>query len=289
MSDVNINKKGWKYKWEEWEDEIIKKYYPANGYLKVLEFLPNRNKQGIQSRASRLGISYLTYNENYFSNIDTANKSYWLGFIFTDGYVTTENRWGMEICLDDIYHMKNFMKELSCNINIKTRIRNKFDKEIKSCSFQIKNKKMYEDLIHCGVIPNKTDMLKFPFNNILLKKYYHDFIRGLFDGDGSFVFYSYEHIRKDRNNKKYNRIVKEISFVCKSESFIKDLKDIIYKECGANFALKYNPKNNLPTLRLSKSDDMIKFINYIYSDVNNSDFLKRKYLKAQEILRYCLA
>lgn len=28
------------------------------------------------------------YNENYFENIDTEEKAYWLGFIFADGFIT---------------------------------------------------------------------------------------------------------------------------------------------------------------------------------------------------------
>lgn len=42
MAELHIDNKGWKYQWSTWEDEIIKEYYPKNGYEKVLKLLPNR-------------------------------------------------------------------------------------------------------------------------------------------------------------------------------------------------------------------------------------------------------
>jgi len=283
MSDVNINK-GWSFKWSESEDEIIKQYYPSGGYTKVLEFLSHRNKNGIQMRAHKLGVSYLSYNENYFEKIDTPEKAYWLGFMYTDGYVTTDHRWGLEIGIIDLEHMKKFLSEFNCNINIKFRQRN----NTSSCSFQIKNKIMFDNFIRCGVIKNKSSCLEFPTEEILPRHLYSDFIRGLFDGDGSFVFYHYDRVRKDRNNKIYKTTYKEISFVCLSKLFINKLKQVIFDEVGVNFNLTYNSKDNLPTLRTSKSDDLLKFIDYLYSNTKESILLERKFIKAQEILKYCL-
>lgn len=287
MSNMNINNKGWNCQWLQWEDEIVKKYYPKNGYEKVLEFLPHRNKKGIQIRAHKLKISYLTYNEDYFDLINSSDKAYWLGFLYTDGYITSQNRWGLELSIIDIEHIKKILKNMCCNINIKFKTRKSpsSDNLIESCGFQIKNSKMYNDLLKCGITKNKTYLLQFPEENILPKKYYKDFIRGLFDGDGSYTFYKYNRKRKD---KMYDCIYKEISFVCKSESFIQKLKDIIFEECGVEFNLNYNKRdNNLPTLRTSKKDHMEYFFNYIYQDIDNIILLKRKYEKSQEILNYC--
>lgn len=289
MSELNIDSnKGWEYKWEPHEDDIIRQAYPKNGYAGVLEFLPHRNKGGIQSRAKKLGVSYLSYDENYFENINTPEKAYWLGFMYTDGYVTSNNRWGIELSTVDLEHIENFTKSFNCNINIKIRDRNKSDKAISSCGFQINNSKMHNDLIKCGVVRNKTEILEYPNESIIDKSLYSYFIRGLFDGDGSIVFYTYQQTRKDRNNKIYNRIVKEITFVCKSENFIKKLQNIIKESCNVEFNLSYNSISKLPTLRLSKSKDLIKFIKFLYEDIENSHYLKRKYIKSQQILDYCL-
>lgn len=87
-------KRGWSTKWSEEEDEIIRQYYPQNGWQKVYQMLPNRNKKGIQSRAFKLNVQYLSYNKDYFEDINTISKAYWLGFLYADGYVSTGNRWG---------------------------------------------------------------------------------------------------------------------------------------------------------------------------------------------------
>lgn len=284
MSDVNINKKGWEYQWTADEDRVIKELYPKNGYDKVLELLPHRNKQGVQSRASKLGVSYLLYNDEYFNCIDTKEKAYWLGFICADGYVTSDNRFGMELSIDDISHMQSFLDSLEYNGKIRTRIR---DNGITSCQFQIKNSILYNNLLKCGVTRNKTESLSFPDESILQREFYPHFIRGFFDGDGSFVFYEYERLRKDRGNRIYNNTYKEISLVCNSLDFIESIKLIIFEECGADFNLTYNSRDKLPTLRTSKAENLAKFINYIYP-TDNEICLLRKYKKAQEILKYCL-
>jgi hypothetical protein len=280
MADMHINKKGWQTKWETWEDDIIKKYYPKNGYEKVLEFIPNRNKSGIQGRASKLGIKFLDYNKNFFENIDSEEKAYWLGFIYADGYVTTEDRWGLELGIIDINHMQNLLDSFDCNINIKTRIKN----ENESCSFLIKNKKMYNDLVEKGVIRNKTELLEFPNEEILPEIYYSHFIRGFFDGDGCVTYTISDYIRKDRNNKIYNNIRKSISFVCKSENFILKLKYIMSEFYDINFNLSINKKDNLHTLQVGNSNDIIKFYNLIYNNSNKYNRLKRKFDKFQKLI-----
>lgn len=282
MAGLHIeNNKGWQFKWEFWEDNIIKEYYPKNGVNKVLELLPHRNINGIQSRAFKLGVKYLNYNRNYFNVIDSETKSYWLGFIYTDGYVTTNNRWGLELSIVDLEHMEKLLNDMDCNINIKIRER----VNSKTCSFQIHNSIMYKDLVNNGVLQNKTNLLTFPSEDIVDPKYYSHFIRGLFDGDGCIYFNYIPKLRKDRNNKIYNTLIKHISFVCKSNEFIIDLKDIIYNECNVKFRLTTDKRSDLPTLVTSKTEDILNFLDYIYNDLDSSRYLERKYNKAQEL--YC--
>lgn len=290
MSEVNINKKGWKYQWSEYEDNILREYYPKGGYEEVLKFLPNRNKGGIQGRASKIGIKYLHYNYDYFEKINTPEKAYWLGFIYTDGYITTKNRFGMELSISDINHMQKFLDAIEYNGKIRTRKRKIGESKntTTSCQFQIKNSKLYNDLLNCGLTRTKTNDMTFPDEDILPLDLRPHFIRGVFDGDGSFVFYNYKRLRKDRNNKIYTCTYKEINFVCKSDIFINEIKKIIKDESNADFNLTCSFRDNLPTLRTSKADNLIKFINYIYPNKDSDVFLERKYKISQDILKYCL-
>ena len=277
MADLHINQnnKGWQFLWTKYEDDIIRQYYHKNGYEKVLEFLPHRNKRGIQSRASKLGIRYLTYNKYYFSKIDSPTKAYWLGFLYADGYTTKDDRWGIELKYDDKKHIENLLMEIEYSGLPKERNRNGF----KSCSLLIKNKIMTESLIRLGVIPNKTETLKFPATDILSKEYYSDFIRGFFDGDGCISYNYITQPRKDRGNKIYTRLNKEINIVCKSNSFVADLLNIL-KDNGINLNWNINKRDdNLNVIKTSSMSEIEKFYKYIYQNSNISNRLKRKYEK----------
>ena len=277
MADLHINQnnKGWQFRWTKDEDDIIREYYHINGYKKVLEFLPNRNKAGIQSRASKLGIRYLTYNKDYFFKIDSPTKAYWLGFLYADGYTTKDDRWGLELKFDDKEHIKNLLIEIEYSGLLKERNRN----GIKSCSFLIKNKIMTDSLIRLGVVPNKTSVLKFPTTDILNKKYYSDFIRGFFDGDGCISYNYITQPRKDRKNKIYTRLNKNVNIVCQSNEFVETMLNIL-KVNGINFNWYINKRdNNLNVIKTSSMSEIEKFYNYIYQNSNPSNRLRRKHEK----------
>ena len=278
MAGLHTNKnsnKGWQFKWTKEEDDLILKYYQSNGYEKLLDLLPNRNKQGIQSRAFKLGVKYLSYNKEYFRNIDSPTKAYWLGFLYADGYTTKDDRWGLEIKYDDKEHMNNLLNEIEYTGYPKERIRN----NNKSCYFLIKNKVMTQSLIQLGVVPNKTDILMFPSTEILSKKYYPDFIRGFFDGDGCISYNYITKPRKDRKNKIYTRLSKEINIVCKSDKFIQKILDILNEnDIHLNWNINRN-HNNLNVIKTSSISEIEKFYNYIYKNSNSLNRLHRKYDK----------
>lgn len=282
-----LNLKTRKDLYTEQEDDFIIKHYPKGGYEEVMKFLPNRDKSSIQQRAFKLGVKYLSYDKDYFSKIDTEEKAYWLGFMYTDGYVTSDNRWGIELSYLDKSHIQKFLDAFDCNINIKDRIRNRDNKQFKSSSFQIKNKKMYDDLIDKGVLRNKTEIMKYPNDNVLPLKLAKHFIRGLFDGDGCYSMYSYQRLRTDRNNKLYDTTKYEISFVCKSKDFINKLCTVLNESIGLDLKVGFTKRDDLYTIKITNKESCIKFIDFLYSDSNI--YLNRKHEKAVEIRNYCLA
>lgn len=275
---METNKRGWLSKWSEDEDEIIRQYYPQNGWQKVHQILPNRNEKGIKARTFKLKVKYLQYNKDYFEDINTKNKAYWLGFLYADGYVSTGDRWGLELQLADKHHMKNFIGDFDCNINIRERTREGHS----FCSFMIKNPKMYNDLVNHGVAPNKTHCLEFPSNDILNSEYVSHFIRGFFDGDGCIFWKKYLRTKNNWKTSFYS-VRKEVSIVCKSEGF---LDGIINELARNNIKSKkyYNPKDDLPTLRISDYENILKFYEYIYKDSTEMNRLDRKYNKFNELI-----
>lgn len=121
-----------------------------------------------------------SYDENYFENIDTEEKAYWLGFIAADGSIG--ETCGLEISLSykDIDHLYKFANNIGAEIDI---ISTRMVKEYKVCRIFINNKKIINDLSKYGIIRNKGYKLDFPnfLNDEMLKHY----LRGYFDGDGS--------------------------------------------------------------------------------------------------------
>jgi DNA-binding transcriptional regulator WhiA len=122
-----------------------------------------------------------TLNHNYFENINTEDQAYIIGFIFADGSINTStNRYMLRIELQerDKDILSFIKKELNSSINIKTHIR----KNKRYVLFQINSKKMITDLIKIGILPGKTYLKNIP---LIPLKFAPDFLRGLFDGDGS--------------------------------------------------------------------------------------------------------
>lgn len=261
------------------EDDIIREKYPSNGAKYVLESLPNRKIFEIHQRAFKLGIAHLTYNENYFEKIDSHEKAYWLGFIYTDGYITEKtNRFGMELNIKDMYHMQNFLNCLESNVKIRTRIRkNKFESQeqefIESCSFLINNKKLHDSLYNLGVLPNKSKIVQFPKEEILKEEYQLDFIRGLIDGDGSIGLYN-----TSNGFKKPH-----VSLISASEKFINQIKKTLNKY---NIDINITKNRSLFRLMSEKQETVFRLLDLIYKNSNENTRLKRKYQQYVKIYNY---
>lgn len=117
-------------------------------------------------------------NENFFETIDTEEKAYWLGFIAADGYISEKNKKYLQILLhrNEYKHIEKFLNSIESNQ--KVRIEEKY------CRVLINRKKMVQDLIKLGIVQNKSKLKLWPNIGPLLIKHY---IRGYFDGDGSFI------------------------------------------------------------------------------------------------------
>ncbi len=119
-------------------------------------------------------------NDNYFSS-ENEKMAYLLGFLASDGTIDKKNN-RIKIGLSSVD--KDFLimikKELGYEGDILDyQTSNGFNvSELTFTSQQIK-----KDLAKYNIVPNKTFTYTFPES--LNKKYWIDFIRGYFDGDGS--------------------------------------------------------------------------------------------------------
>jgi len=128
-------------------------------------------------------------NETYFDVIDSEVKSYWLGFLYADGYIRERvNGNSLELKLSqlDIGHLELLKEciESSHKINLSVgKTKGKSGKEHFShmASLSMYSNRLVESIKKQGFHSRKTFTIDKP--NIK-EEYYRHFIRGFFDGDG---------------------------------------------------------------------------------------------------------
>jgi hypothetical protein len=190
-------------------------------------------------------MSEYYYNENYFTQIDTEEKAYWLGFLYADGYIEPIYRKqkikAMRAVIGlqeaDRNHLEKFLIHIESNAPITQNITILNHKNYYSNRVRINNTKMCKDLIKLGCVNNKSLILKFPNDDIIPKHLIRHFIRGYFDGDGC-VYYKEGEKIDNRNKKKYKYKRLMVSIVG-TESFLNSLIDV-FKQHNINFKFDYS-------------------------------------------------
>ena len=231
-------------------------------------------------------------NNDYFSKIDTPEKSYILGFIYADGcnYISDDKK----NCIINFTQLKksvDILQKINFELNSEYPIREYNQKENNKiiCTLNIRSKKMSEDLIKLGVTPKKSLFIKFPNNNIVPEKLVSHFIRGYFDGDGC-VWNGKRIKRKIKDITKVDgfryRIIHNVKFTITGNiDFINMLQDFLvfnlnFKKTKLNFS-KSKIKKHICTMEYSGRSQMKTFYNYIYKDA--SIYSKIKKLKFENI------
>ena len=119
--------------------------------------------------------------ENYFNDIDTKEKAYWLGFLYADGYMETRNqkpyRLGIQIGKDDEVLIDRFIETLDLNPNSKH-----YRERDNTVYVRFVNKTTISDLVKWGVVPRKSKIIELP--KLSKRDLYLAFLLGVFDGDG---------------------------------------------------------------------------------------------------------
>ncbi len=213
------------------------------------------------------------FNRDFFDEINTEEKAYWLGFMYADGYIgATEYAVGLNISLKDIDHLKKYNTALNYKngLNISETHQfgskehtNKNGETLYMVSTTIRDKQLWEGLNSKGCVPNKSLILTFPSESIFQdKKLIYDFIRGYVDGDGSLGVYPHS---------KINPKLEESLLIVGTKSFLEGVE----KYLGKGYLIqKENCNEN--TYRLSYSTAKAnKAAELLYK--NATIYLDRKY------------
>lgn len=244
---------------------IVNKYTEENQSIKQLSTDFGCSSQAIRAVLRKQDIP-LKGNTNgyprnslYFYDINSADKAYWLGFLYADGCVSEKSN-EISCSQKSKEHLIKLQQAIGAiNHKIVTVKDNRFSEECIYYCFAIKDKQLHQDLIKWGCIPNKSLILsKIP--NIP-REYVSHFLRGYFDGDGSL------HYLKNTNNYR-------ISFTCGSKEFLEDIRHELQKD---NLSIRKDLKHNVYQLQISGRKQVKKILDYLYKDSNQNIRLDRKY------------
>ena len=207
-------------------------------------------------------------NKNYFAKIDSSLKAYFLGFITADGGIDND---GITISTaKDKNILEEFLKEVNSNRPPKKLIRydSRFQKEYSSWRIFVYSRKMVRDLAKYGVIRNKTFKTYFP-KDLIPKRFYRDFIRGVFDGDGSTS--KYKGMKKYKT--KFHYFWHYIFSIAGNLSLLKEIQNILVKECNLPHS-RILPKKRIHLLYVWSKPGIQRIYNYLYYP--NCICIKRK-------------
>lgn len=233
-------------------------------------------RRGVKIRINRsFWQRKYSVNDNYFDEIDTEDKAYFLGLLYADGSINGNNI-RLSLQEKDLDIIKKLKKYIQYTGPIKY-IKSKNPKWQNQYLLNITNQKLSNSLKKLGCIQNKSLTLEFPTK--VPKKLIRHFVRGYMDGDGYFVRY----IDKKKNSFKYNaNMVSTIMFLDK-------IKDTIKEKLNINCWISGPRKGKNPVTRqlmISGRRQCCKFLNWIYKHSNL--YLQRKYLKYKEIQKFQL-
>ena len=248
---------------EQIEKEVINMY--DNG-LNANQISKNINKSFYTVKSilvKHRNPSFKKYNNGnmqYFDIINSDAKAYLLGFIAADGCITkSRNSIGLTITIhkkDKIVLDK--LKEELCSENPIKEL--KRDNLVR---FVLYNKELTESLAKVGIYERKSLSMDNIIKNIP-EEYRSSFIRGYFDGDGSFTY-----------QEKYNRGYVQIRG---TKELLIGIVDSLNIE-----SYSISEYDSIPNLSIGSKKQIKKFFDSIYK--NSSIHLDRKYNKMEYFVK----
>ena len=180
------------YMKEDWLKEKLAQYGSPGAIAKAF----NMPRTSISRYAIRYGLyeskfhrkSCNEIDENYFKDIDTSQKAYWLGFIMADGnmYEFKNNgrlQFSLKVARKDSKLIEDFSRDIGFpNDKIRYGASERKGKTNTFTEIRSYNKTFCQNLISHGVVPQKSGKEKIPKEIPFDLK--ADFIRGFWDGDG---------------------------------------------------------------------------------------------------------
>lgn len=222
--------------------------------------LVHLRKMGVDIRSISATTQKYSLNESYFDLIDTGNKAYILGLMYSDGCVyVNKNKYSYKMSIslqeDDVDVLQKIKNEMNYSGKLQYHVTDESRKNV--YSLVINNKHIVESLIKHGVVPRKTFEIDFP--NWLDDSLVHHFIRGIIDGDG--------HIDKTQINFTGTKML--------CDSFRNYMLEHYNMTSNIRKRTTKNTVDLLETWGVYKYDKKCWFANWLYND--SDIYMDRKY------------
>jgi hypothetical protein len=195
------------------------------------------------------------------------NLAYAIGLLATDGCLSKDNLL-IDLTSKDREQLDNFSKCVGVNF----KIGNKWNSTGDGClRIQFKNRIFYDFLLSIGLTPKKSLTMR---RLNIPDKYFFDFLRGCFDGDG--CFYSYWDPRWKSSHMFY------LEFISASPKHIDWLQGELHSRLKVKGHIVFDGRKRTQQLKYAKKEAMVIIKKMYYNP--RVVCLSRKKLKIQKAL-----
>lgn len=198
----------------------------------------------------------------------TANLAYAVGLLATDGCLLKDGLL-IDLTSNDREQLSNFSKCVGVDFNIGNKLNGKGDRNLR---IQFKNRIFYDFLLSIGLTPRKSLTMG---ELVIPDKYFFDFLRGCFDGDG--CFYSYWDKRWRSSHMFY------LEFTSASIKHVNWLQLKIEKLTGVKGHVSGRKKKTFFQLKYAKKEALVIIKKMYYNP--SVVCLSRKKLKIEKALK----
>ena len=252
------------------KDEVLH-LFNNNHTLQQISVIIGFSRERIGAYLREIGVDTQKYarkyyfNEDYFETIDTKNKAYFLGWMFSDGQVNSKGRVRIDLQAEDGYILQSFADEVGYDGELGT-VLPKSPKHKPQTGLCMSSQKMVSDLTRLGCVQQKSLILKFPTEGQVPHNLMPNFLRGMLEGDGSIV------IRKTHY----------WTCITSTEDFCESLRQYIlpFGITPSNFTRRF-PDKPSGSLYFGKKVEAKAFLDHIYAGAELK--LNRKYEKYLKI------
>lgn len=197
--------------------------------------------------------------------------AYFIGFVWSDGFINRNSYVVIEIIKDDGLNLFNIFSKVG---EFKYSERKRVGRQEQS-TFFFNNKELANFFIENGKYSNTIESHE-KILNIIPNEYKIYFLRGLIDGDGCFY--------GQKPNKKWNNISLQFTIAGRYDQDWGYLIDYL-KELGINMTIKKRTHKNSKSsiIRSTSPKEIEQLINKLY-EVDDKIYLQRKYEKSHLIV-----